>query len=639
MYDLKNSGNIQFSLHSIAVEFMVFLTELEEALLRMNDDSLVLVSDSSGNTIGMNKVGLSLSEKDRLEIIAASADPTRTSADLTLNTGSRWEISREVLESVVLVHAKPVERMKLTRSEDRSYSVMLNSISSAIFDASVYLDSEFHLKAVSPQFRALLSVPSSHVLVGSPFKDLISGKADRERFEMYVESILASACEESSFSSTQSTSASSSCVASSCGSQSVALMLEVVAGIDRPVNIRMYVTGAPNAEYFMGIIATQEYAVPIVCGTQRPVKVRETLSTVSTGDSTYLSNLMKDNQTAALLGSAEEDVDDSTIFFEHPLSVQRDSKPLAPPHISLVSIFYRVLNRDLLALVDFAKVESYPGLEGWITPLFQITDVEAIKEDIVRLLPNDKQEIFMKADLECDLQTCSSIMEDSTVGNLNVLSWSRFKIPRASAHHFCAISRFILSKLQYMKGEDLVPFYENWMEGYEGLNVFCSSMRATIALSVISCAIKRPEVFSSDSQTQHLRLIFSNLISTTDSFGVTDHVRLPAVYVACILWARLQMDRKRPLETVQILRGAVADMHQYCMRHPGSRIIKLLQAIAIFDLATLAIAQNDSHLASFYIQEMETNILNTTNPKLMGSTHAKIANWLNTLKSYLRISN
>ena len=616
---------------------MVFLTEMESVLLRLSNDAVVMVIDRLGNMIAMNKLGLALNEKERIELLSASADPSRTSDEVTLSEGQEWELSCEAVDRRKLIRAKPrVPIVSNNKPGERSPMHMLNSICSAVFDATVYLDAEFRLKSVSPQFKSLFSVPSCYLLLGSPFKDLITSEIDRERFEVYVESILAG--DQDPCLSSASTSVSVSCASA----PSAALMLEAVAGLEAPLNIRMYATGTTSegrGEYFMGIQVTQEGGETLpLRGARKTVMVKPTIQTVETEG--YLASLQKDNQTVTSLYGLDDD--SASTLFEHPLSVMRASKPRAPPHISLVSIFYRVLNRDLVNMTNSAEIEQlcdesrFKGCPGWICPLFQITDFEAIREDVVKLLSNKKQEEFMQAELDVDLETCTRLMEDSTVGNLNVLSWSRLKIPEASAHHFCAISRFILSKLSLMKKEDLIPFYKKWMEGYEGLNVFCSSMRATIALSVLSCAIKRPEIFQ--TETSHLRTIFSNLVSTTDSFGVTDHVRLPAVYIACILWARLQLDQKREQETVQILKGAVADMGLYCVRHPGSQIIRLVLAMALFDLTSLAIARNNFQEANSSIMEMQQLIL-TTNKSLMKSTYTKISHWLNVLQSALDSSN
>jgi hypothetical protein len=600
---------------------MVFLTELESSLLRNETESVIIIADSLGNTIGLSKLGLDVNEMGRHELITASDDPKRTSDEVILSDGSIWFVNRENIETKVIIRARPQLAKETNEYGEEAYKRMLNSISSALFDATVYLDPDFRLRSVSGHFKSLLSVPASSTVVGLPFKDLISTDNDRERFEMFVETILCSSTtDDVKTLTTASTYGSSSVASSACP---VALMLELAAGIDAPINIRIYVTESLRGDYFMGIQATHETVIPLA-GARKHAQIKETLGSMEKGS--YAAQLQADDRSRSFYEEATE-----SSLFEHPLSL-RDCKPRAPPHISLVSIFYRVLNRDLVTLVNGAAIEE--GIEGagWISPLFVFTDFEATREDIVKLLPNSMQEQFMLAEEDGDLLALTRMMEDSTVGNLNVLSWSKFKIPENSAHHFCAISRFILSKLSDMKADDLVPFYTLWMEGYEGLNVFCSSMRATIALAVISCAIKRPEIFNTETQTTHLRSIFSNLVSTTDSFGVTDHVRLPAVYVACVLWARLQLDRGRVRETEQILQGALGDMGLYCIRHPGSQIIRIIRAMACFDLASLAIARGDTEATASKISEMEC-ILRSTHKSLMKSAYSKIDNWLAVLKT------
>ena len=486
-------------------------------------------------------------------------------------------------------------------SHSRCYDRMVQSLSSAMFDCTLYLDQDFRIQMVSPQFTELLGFPTESSMSALLFKDIITSDKDKERFESYIES--------------------------TNGAGFTALMLEVVIGVPaiRTLNARLYVTptGLPG-EYFMGVQASSLAQIVPPCA--EPCKIQSP---------TELSNAQFVNHEPA--PSARLDQDDSSLF-EHPLSVPGVSYgicPKAPPHVSLVTMFYRALNQDLLGMMERATIDCSIQGAGWITPLFGVADLASIREDLVRLLPHGSQEAFLQAEAVNDLRTMCGYLYSTTVGNLNQLTFAKEGfVSISSAHHLCAATRLVLGKLPDMPATDLLSFFHDWMVGYESLNIYCSSMRAKIALTIITCALRHPALFDTPSETARLREIFSTMISRTDSFGAVDQVRLPAVYAACILWAKLQLDRHRVDEAVQILQGAAQDMDVYCARHPGSRLIQQLKAVACFDRASGAIAADDSPRALVWMSEID-QLLRTASRAVLGDSYSKIRAWLTMLEEKL----
>lgn len=590
------------------------LSELDEALLSCITESAVFVVDwETKKILGMNSTSKTLTDRGRELLIAASCPPIRDArVDVDCLDQQVWLVDSNVVSGKLLIKARPaaqvdadvpdsldlastsvvsLDKASVETSSDR----MMTSLNAALFDAIIYLDADFRIKGDYARFASLLSLQPGLLLDGMLFKELIATNQDRERFEMYVERPLST--RDSKVVVSPSATSTSGSTASSSGA-SVALMLEVVFGMDpqRLVNFRIFVTSTFGEvpEYLVGLQSTGQDASQ-VAGANRQWELKPTVPTPETEG--YMAVLHKNEQapsvmqeTCALFDEAERE---STLF-RHPLSISnrdqltpQNRRLKAPPHVSLVTMFYRVMNKDLVVMACEADVDD--GADLWITPIYKVTDLDAVMEDLVKLLPHGLQEEFVLAEIKADLFKCCSLLQHSTVGNLDVLSFAKGYAPTSSAHHFCATVRFMLGKLSLCEESDIIPFLDQWTDGYESLNVFCSSMRAQIALTVISCAIAHPETFSSNSETAKLRNMFANMISKTDSFGVTDQVRLPAVYSACILWASLQRDRGRIAEAVQILEGAAKDMELYSLRHPGSLIIHQLISIVCFDLAAAAI--------------------------------------------------
>ena len=574
------------------------LTPLESVLLNAISDSVAVITDTEGGIVAMNREAEALPEEEREKLLKSD------------ESVGPWSSSTEAVGETVLHTAHSA------CPPGGSFEHMLNALSAALFDASVYVDSHFRFKEESPQLAAMVCLQSP--LTGRLFKDLIATDQDRERFERYI---------ESSFNRDATVSSSSVSTAASSGPVSVARTLEVIVGVDhsRLVNARLYVTpvrcDSLEGDFFVGV-QTAAYD-PLPEAWARPTRIRPTIPAPEVEPS--LACITRDDP-APSVGEASE----STLF-EHPLSVEGGKKPNAPPHVSLVTMLYRLMNRDLVSMTAEAHVEG-----GWITPLYQPSDVDAMEEDLVKILPNALQERFLQSAFDSDVLDCCELLQKCTVGNLNVLSYAQGLPPTSAPHHFCAAARFILCMLTTCKPDVIIPFFDRWMQGYESLNVYCSSMRAQIALSMISCAIKFPDAFSSPAETEKLRSMFSLMVSTTDSFGVTDQARLPAVYTVCLLWASLQRKQGRMAEAVQILEGAAKDMELYSIRHPGSLTVLQLRAMTQFNLASAAIQSGDWDTANRWMNEIN-ELLRTSGKMVLQKVRSKIMDWLRGLESQLPV--
>jgi hypothetical protein len=450
---------------------------------------------------------------------------------------------------------------------------MFLSLSRAIFDGFLYIDDALTIVEDSPQIRSLLSVPPSLSLRGMPFEELIFTDRDKARFREFIL-------------------ASTLLRADSGKDPSPAALLEVTLRSMNPAHCdhsvyytRLYLIASGPDEVYVGIenllsktdvIPPEDHAASLGA----PSLIQREIRTPSIADAL-----------------------DTT----HPLSVDENlpgisygANPRAPPHVSLVLMIYRALNQDIVSMLSKTHLDPTIGGAGWMTMSFEVSDMDAIREDAVRLLKHSEQEKFLHADKIGDLRTVSKLFRNTTVGNFDVTSFVCDNLSLASIHYICGICRYTIGNLSRLDEADFMPFFDSWMAGYESQNVYCSSMRSTIVLVLISCCIERPTVMGPGGPAR-LDAMFRQMISRTDNFGLTDPVRLVAVYSACLLYARLLVSLpNKKTEAVKILESALEDMEVFRLRHPGSRVIHEIQAYASFNRASLAIESGDLARATYW---------------------------------------
>ena len=465
---------------------------------------------------------------------------------------------------------------------------ILSSLENALFDSAFYLDGQLCFRSDSQKLKELLSIKPDISLAGTAFCDLIATSGDRERFITSAQNLVVPS----------------------------ALLLEVLLGEHR-LNARLYITkaGPASTELYVGVQAT----VSSHMGPEVPQQLAPCV-------------FQHDQRIPSVVEAIESSIG-AYAPSEAILGVSYGSNPSSPPHVSLVTVFYRSLNSDIFHLVSNLEIQEHAKTAvGWVGQLYEVQELSAIREDIVRLLPNSKQIEFLEAVERHDLESLCRLLQTTTIGNLNMISYSSGLTPSTGVQHVCASCRLILGQLRYMKKTDILAFFNKWMEGYESLKIFCSSMRAKIALSLISCAIVHRDIFESETERKRLSGIFGNLISTTDSFGITDPVRLLAVYSACMLWARFQLDldpATRDNDPLTILEACMKDMELFGLRHPGSFAIRQLRAQALFNVASLSLHRGDMDRASACLSDLED--LGATN----GSSEwgDKIQHWSQILKN------
>jgi len=444
-----------------------------------------------------------------------------------------------------------------------SADFILESLVGAMFDAVVYLDDSLYIKADSSRLRAFIEDGLSESIEGKPFIDLISDPDDAERFLRFMSAI--------------------------SGTTASQIELSLVGS-----NCRLYIsrTHAGSSNLFVGIqVLGTPPAPPAI-----PPRLAPTV-------------FQQEYRTPSLIEAVESTYGGYNSNCRQFPGVSYGTDPAPPPSVSLVAVFYRALNNDLVHMASSAELESHPKAEvGWLTQHYQPPDIDALVEDLVRLLPNNKQLEFLEAVTRHDMFQVCSLLQQTTLGNLNMLSFSSGLSPTSSVQHVCAASRLILGHLPQMEETALIPFFDKWINGYDSLNMFCSSMRAKIGLTMISCAIRHPVIFDSPEERQRLSGIFSKLISTTDSFGITDSVRLLAVYSACMLWARYQLDQgpQGSATASNLLEACMKDMDIFSLRHPGSVLVPKLRAMACFNLASVALNQRDFEKASVWVSELRS---------------------------------
>jgi hypothetical protein len=441
----------------------------------------------------------------------------------------------------------------------RGSDFILDSLSTALFDAIVYLNRDLNLLSDSPKLSELLNQDFSHCgsLKGLSFTEFMPTKEDVDRFIRFMKAF----------------------------PRRSASPIEVLIGLS---NVRLYVTrtheGAEN--FFVGIQIISSTSGPVIPPQMAPTVFRQ------------------ENRAPSVLEAVESTIGGKESSSRSIPGVSYGHSPYQTPSVSLVTVFYRSLNMDLLRMAGSASVQSHPEVAtGWLTHLYAITDVEAVREDIVRLLPNSMQKEFLHAEAQHDMDKVCSLLQQTTVGNLNMISFASGLQPTTSRHYICSACRLVLGHLPSMSDDSLIPFFNRWMEGYESLNVFCSSMRVKIALTWISCAIRRPHLFDTREERERLSAMFSKLISTTDHAGMTDSVRLLGVYAACLLWARYQLDND-PQSAMKILEACLKDMDVFSLRHPGSELVARLRVQALFNLVSLSLEAGDRRAATSWLTDL-----------------------------------
>jgi hypothetical protein len=110
---------------------------------------------------------------------------------------------------------------------------------------------------------------------------------------------------------------------------------------------------------------------------------------------------------------------------------------------------------------------------------------------------------------------------------------------------------------------------------------------------------------------QWLRKFFSDAMKFRESSKVEKSKKLPVNYFLCLLWACLMHLAGRAPEAVALVKHLVEDMRSYCLRHPESNSVRLLQAVCLHNLAVSSISDNNLVEAFGWISQLQ-DILATT---------------------------
>lgn len=501
--------------------------------------------------------------------------------------------------------SKHVDQLAVFKS---SFESVLRSLSSVLFECTLVLNERLIISEDSPQLQTWLSAHEGISLKGRSFDEFIFADRDRLRFREFVHRQMGNGVSQ----------------------HGPAGMIEVSLRSVNPYlcdpvvfHSRLYVATMNNGDsvrLFVGIqnLTSTEECIPredpaaVLCV---PSLIRKELRTPSLAD---------------------------TIESRHPLSIDDfgpgvlyGENPRAPPHVSLVSVFYRALNQDISNMIERATLSSWKSPRVEISIIFEISDREPVREDVLRLLSNSDQLEFIQAEARRDIRAIANLFENSTVGNINFLSFVEGKLPTTSVQYLCSACRYFLSSLSWIPESEFFAYYNDWMAGYESLNTFCSSMRATMFLTMVSTALSRPSIFENPNEINRLDAMFRQLIGNTDTFGTTDPVRLLAVYSACLLWARVLRNQSgRQMEAIRVLEATVRDMEIFCLRHPGSNVIRQIKAIVCFDLASQAITSDmpDLDRAKKWMTEMHEILVDSRSMNVNIIVIERLEQWLNALE-------
>ena len=508
-------------------------------------------------------------------------------------------------DSDILCSSRPINPVVVLKN---SFESVLRSLSSVLFECTLVLNESLIIYEDSPQLRTWLSVPNGVPLIGRSFDEFIFADRDRLRFREFVHRQMLHGV----------------------SLPGPAGMIELSL---RSVNPYVCDPVVFHSKLYVAKMINDE-SVKLFVGIQNLVSAQETLPREDPAAVLCAPSLIrKELRTPSLA---------DTIESRHPLSVedygpgvQYGENPIAPPHVSLVSVFYRALNRDIFQMVDRARLSSGKRMPASIALSFEISDRESVREDVLRLLSNSAQFDFIRAEARRDIRTIANLLENSTVGNVNFISFVEGKLPTTSVQYLCGACRYFLSSLSWVPESEFFTYYNDWMAGYESLNIFCSSMRATMMLTMVSIALTRPSIFESPSEINRLDAMFRQLIGNTDTFGVTDPVRLLAVYSVCLLWSRvLQRQPGRREEAVRVLEATARDMEIFCLRHPGSNVIHQIKAIVSFDLASLALTSEkpDIERAELWMFEINKILVHSQNMNVNTSVIERLEEWLAALE-------
>jgi hypothetical protein len=251
----------------------------------------------------------------------------------------------------------------------------------------------------------------------------------------------------------------------------------------------------------------------------------------------------------------------------------------------------RCLSRDIVYSMSLLDAET-DDTQDWVLPSYELSDMEVLKDELLRSLPSVLQYHFVTAVQRHDFFRCCEVLSHACNGSLNPLD-SAFVANMNIDNMHCAI-RFLIGFATKPAGPAAFKALQSMSEVIPKLPDMIGQQAGQVAqlqhtAAWLAVAIQHPKLV----HIHQLRTNFSEALRLRESSGIIRSQRLPSLYFICLLWACLMRRIDRKGEAVPVLENLSEDMQNYGKRHPMSSAVCKMIGICSHNLAVTALENND----------------------------------------------
>ena len=526
--------------------------------------------------------------------------------------------------------AEPTPLELADRATGNASTFMLSSFVSALFDVSFFVDSKFRIVDDSPKVRHFFTTNPTASLMDRSIELFMPQEEDKVIFREFMARSLQT----------------KSKIADPTTSTAPMIRLKLcLAGVC--TDVELYAT--PTFYHHSLLLAQREAPQTASVSTStsaivpnraeegyllglRVLPVEDSDSDACTDPLADLSDKVPRQTLPKFLASIVQEVgiDAASSHSTDTYALEGGTPPVpraptdekSPPGIFLAQAYYRLLVQDLTMAIDSLNEGALKGEAAAspssricidsLVPLFDVSDMPAMEEELIRALPNDKQAAFIRASSECNYLVCSQLMGSCVEGNANFLSPFQGANLCKNPDLLHCLFRFYLGLLTSMHGESAYTLLLTLSSSLNRIEPILGELTSHIAhqeltLALISCAIVHPDWFEAPISMQWLRQAFTGAVQEqTPTLSADKSRRLPPVYWICTLWAALHRSIGRTQEAKRLLEHVFGDMSTYSMRHPESTSVRQLQAVTAHNLAMIALAQGEGPTADMWVKTLKT---------------------------------
>ena len=532
------------------------------------------------------------------------------------------------------------EQARKRTSKDRSASFMLSSFISAVFDASFYVDDEFRIVDDLPKLRYFFSTDPEVSLKGRLVESFMTSEDDRMRFREYLTKPLeAQAATDPDYGAgTLPAAPMIRLRLNLAGDQLTDVELyasptyvRAIEGFDSstvdcvPTLVVGNATAQSGSMYLVGIRVISSTPPPSA-GVQACPLPEDTTSASSSSSQRRVRR--RKTRGIPLLAGVPEDSEcsDSEDGRGSVRSSGRGvgaSQTSAPRRSLIAHALQRFLSRDLIqAMDDLDELPSSSSGKGgpsltWLVPLYQISDMVVMEEELVRSLPNLLQGDFIRASRAANYNVCSNLLTSSMEGNVNILQQAVPGKPQCENPDLVHCTyRFFLGLVSRASVEVSYRLLLAIGESIRRISPIIGRSGTEVAvfeftLSLVTAGVRHPEWFSTAGSIQWLRKSFTDAMKMPEARHIDKSRRLPSMYYLCVLWGALMQSLGRMEEATALLENLFEEMLTYCQRHPESTGVRKLQAVCAHNMAIVALTANDLYKAFNWVHKLQTILFAT----------------------------